>query len=308
RLLEALKKVCGQVPGRRVVLNAPQSFVSSGSFIANRFLGSRLIKENFVELWPGRIAAVGQRPGSTVLTVVLDNGDVDTFNRVVLRHGTEPTLKEFDSELYKICEPVLKRVGEIDRTCLPSWRDRDLMGILKSELGSVGTFDERFLPSLTITEYLRTLAQRSGALEATYTVDPGAEEMDSPWRAVLVTDQSSDPTPLSAVLEVGEPLLVVYDPWDADAVREWMDAVGGNAHEDWSFVGLDRGFVPLILSAWRLKERRGSIPDVWSLVASILLEVYGIEVRSQELKAWPRQSDKSWLIVIDGESLDRVEL
>lgn len=309
RFLEALKKSCKQVPPeRRIVLNAPPSFVSSGSFIANRFLGSRLIKERFVELWPGRITAIGQRSGSPLLTVVLDTGDVDTFNRVVLRHGTEPALKMFDPELYAICEPVLKRVGQIDRTCLPSWGDRDFLEILKSEPRSLGAFDERFLPSLAISQYLRTLAQRSAAGEATYMVDRLAEEMDSRWSAVLVTDRASEPTPLSELLNLGEPLFVVYDPWDADAVREWMNAVGGNAHEDWSFVGLEKGFLPLILSAWQLKDYRGLTSDAWSLVARIVREVYGIEVPGQELKAWPRQCDKPWLIVLDGDLLDRDEL
>lgn len=308
RLLEALKNVCKKVPRRRIVLNAPPSFVSSGSFIANRFLGSRLIKEKFVELWPGRIAAIGQRPGSSALTVVLDTGDVGTFHRVVLRHGTEPALKEFDSELYAICEPVLKRVGQIDRTCLPSWRDRDFLEILKSEPRSLGTFDERFLPSLAISTYLRTLTQRSVAREAAYMVDGLAEKMDSRWSAVLITDRTSEPTPLSELLNLGEPLFVVYDPWDADAVREWMNAVGGNAHEDWSFVGLEKGFLPLILPAWWLKDYQGSTPDAWSLVARIVGEIYGIEVRGQELKAWPRQCDKPWLIVLDGDLLDRDEL
>jgi len=302
RLLEALKKGCKQVPGRRIVLNAPPSFVSSGSFIANRFLGSRLIKEKFVEFWPGRIAAIGQQFGSPVLTVVLDTGDVDTFNRVVLRHGTEPALKKFDPELYAVCEPVLKRVGQIDRTCLPSWGDRDFLEILKSEPQGLGTFDERFLPSLAISEYLGTLVQRS--------VDCSAEEMDSRWSDVLVTDTdlAIEPTPLSELLNLEEPLFVVYDPWDADAVREWMNAVGANAHKDWSFVGLEKGFLPLILSAWRLDHYRGSTSDVWSLVARIVQEVYGIKVRGQELKAWPRQCDKPWLIVLDGDLLDRDRL
>ncbi|MFY9826177.1 MAG: FAD-dependent oxidoreductase [Thermoanaerobaculia bacterium] len=300
RLLEALKKSCKQVPGRRIVLNAPPSFVSSGSFIANRFLGSLLIKEKFVELWPGRITAIGQRSGSPLLTVVLDTGDVDTFNRVVLRHGTEPALKKFDPELYAICEPVLKRVGQIDRTCLPSWGDRDFLEILKSQPRSLGTFDERFLPSLAISEYLHTLAQRS--------VDYSAEEMDSRWSDMLVTDLASEPTLLSELLNLEEPLFVIYDPWDADAVREWMNAVGANAHEDWSFVGLDKGFLPLILSAWRLKEYRGPTSEGWSLVARIVREVYGIEVRGQELKAWPRQCDKPLLIVLYGDLLGRDEL
>jgi hypothetical protein len=309
RLLEELKKSCEQVPPeRRIVLNAPPNFISSGSFIANRFLGSCLIKEKFVELWPGRITAIGQRSGSPLLTVVLDTGDVDTFNRVVLRHGTEPALKKFDPELYAICEPVLKRVGQIDRTCLPSWGDRDFLEILKSEPRSSGTFDERFLPSLAISQYLRTLARLSAAREAAYMVDRLAEEMDSRWSAVLVTDRASEPTPLSELLNLGEPLFVVYDPWDADAVREWMNAVGGNAYEDWSFVGLEKGFLPLILSAWWLKVYRDSTFDVWSLLARIMLEVYGLKVRGQELKAWPRQCDKPWLMILDGDLLDRDEL
>jgi hypothetical protein len=278
-------------PDARVVLNAPSAFLSRGSFIANRFLGSRLIQAGVIDHWPGRIAAVGGKHCQPPWSVVLTNGEADQFERVIVRHGPEPALKAFDAQLFASCEASMRNIAQIDRTCLPAWPTEgfDYDAALRSPQQPAALLGPQIEAFNSIARYRRVIRQRA------YSLYPDLTFEGAPMQICALDGAPLDSDLLENLLAEST-LILSHDPWDRSEVDRWLYSILLHAESDPPRIGFERRYTPLVLPAWRLDPHRGS--NAADVVAEVLNEMYGLHLSGQDLLRWSPQADIQWLAIL----------
>lgn len=124
---------------RKVTLHGRGHYpLSLQASVLNRYLTSRVIEAGNVTYWSGPLAEGSLVRAGAAWRVTVE-GNVEEFDEVVLRHGTEPAFDACFPKLAPACRAELRSRNVLDQTRTPLWTSEWLAGDRVVPRGAAGS-------------------------------------------------------------------------------------------------------------------------------------------------------------------------